>query len=158
MPTFDTLSMFETLVALLWSIVMIFTSEPWKAARPAGNCPAFSTGSPLLPAAMPALPTRNSTQAAAAAGYWVLLLTAMLVSGPATGHHAPPTWYGNVKIAIVGSTLAVVAASSICGTAQDPRNIALIFPVASNVFEFSQLVVVGSCSLSLSWTMLYWSV
>src|SRR5665213_1076585 len=54
-----------------------------------------------------------------------------------------------------GSTPAVFAAACICVTAHEPSHIAEILPVASNPLEFSQLVVVGSGSLSLSCTMLY---
>src|SRR5471030_3112360 len=73
-----------------------------------------------------------------------------------TEHRCPLVSDGQgMKPISEGSTPAVFAAACICVTAHDPSHIAEILPVASNPFEFSQFVVVGSGSLSLSCTMLY---
>ena len=60
----------------------------------------------------------------------------------------PSTFTGaGMKPMSVGSVPAVLAASCICGTAQEPSTIVPIFPVAKRFFESSQFVVVGSASI-----------
>src|SRR5665647_3731530 len=53
-----------------------------------------------------------------------------------------------MKAISAGLVLAVLAASFICWIAQDPSTMVAILPVAIRFFEFSQLVVVGSFSMS----------
>ena len=55
---------------------------------------------------------------------------------------------------LAGFVFAVFAASWNCGTAQEPRNIVPISPLAIRVFEFSQFVVVGSFSTNFWLTTL----
>src|SRR4051794_2506687 len=72
-----------------------------------------------------------------------------------TEQNFPPTWAGNgMKPIWAGSVPAVLAAACICDTAQDPSHMVATLPVAIRPFEFSQLVVVGSASVSPPWTTL----